>query len=221
MIGAQAEDEVVDEGAVGDLMGPQRGAALREVHPGRVRTPRERGSSGLPTPGAAASDWRRTDPALGDPMRHGGYGTHGDDAQEASLRLEPEDVLEDVSTDDVLETGYSPQDRPWAVDDWGTTAFEEEQGDSLDGRLARELPDVTGDEDEGDDVGDLPGGEGELRDDEVGDERAGRLAETDAGTDSAPEPEPDLEAFDEGIDGGAASAEEAAVHVVPGRGTQS
>jgi hypothetical protein len=150
-------------------------------------------------------------------MRHGGYGTHGDDAQEASLRLEPEDVLEDVSTDDVLATGYSPEDRPWVVDDWGTTDFEQEQGESLDIRLAREVPDVTGEE--GDDIGDLPGGEGELRDDEVGDERAGRLAETDAGTDSAPDPEPVLEAFDEGIDGGAASAEEAAVHVVRDRYT--
>jgi hypothetical protein len=103
------------------------------------------------------------------------------------------------------------------VDDWGTTDFEQEQGESLDIRLAREVPDVTGEE--GDGIGDLPGGEGELRDDEVGDERAGRLAETDAGTDSAPDPEPVLEAFDEGIDGGAASAEEAAVHVVRDRYT--
>jgi Family of unknown function (DUF5709) len=148
-------------------------------------------------------------------MTRSGYGPHGDDADEASLRLEPEDVLEDESTDDVLETGYAPEDRPWAVDDWGTTDVEEEDGESLDGRLARELPDRTGGEDDGDDVGDLPGGEGELRDREVGDERAGRLAETDAGTESAPDSAPDLEAFDEGIDGGAASAEEAAVHVVP------
>ena len=146
---------------------------------------------------------------------HGnGYGTNGEGAEEASLRLESEDVLEDESTDDVLERGYSPQDRPWAVDDWGTTAFEEEQGESLDGRLAREVPDVR-DADEGDGLGDLPDGDGELRDDEVGDERAGRLAVTDAGTESAPDPSPVLEAFDEGIDGGAASAEEAAVHVVP------
>ena len=146
-------------------------------------------------------------------MTHGGYGTRGEDAEEASLRLHPEDVLEDVSTDDVLERGYSPEDRPWAVDDWGTTAFEERQGESLDGRLGREVPDA-GDEDDGDGVGDLPGGEGELRDDEVGDERAGRLAETDAGTDSARDPSPVLQAFDEGIDGGAASADEAAMHVV-------
>jgi hypothetical protein len=148
-------------------------------------------------------------------MIRGGYGTHGEDAQEASLRLEHEDVLADDCTDDVLERGYSPQDRPWVVDDWGTTVFEQEQGESLDGRLAREVPDSSGDEDDGDGVGDLVGGQGELRDGQVGGARAGRLALTDAGTDSAPDPDPDLEAFDEGIDGGAASAEEAAVHVIP------
>jgi hypothetical protein len=147
-------------------------------------------------------------------MTRGLYDPDGEDAEEASLRLEPEDVLEDVSDDDVLSRGYAPQDRPWAVDDWGTTDFEEEEGESLDGRLAREQPDETDDE-EGDDIGDLAGGEGELRDDEVGDTRSGRLAETDAGSESAPDTEPDLEAWDEGVDGGAASAEEAAVHVVP------
>jgi hypothetical protein len=147
-------------------------------------------------------------------MARGGYGTNGEDAEEASLRLEPEDVLEDASTDDVLERGYSPQDRPWAVDDWGTTAFEEAQGESLDERLAREVPDFAAGDD-GDGFGDLRGGDGEPRDREVGGARAGRLAATDAGTDSAADPEPDLEAFDEGIDGGGASAEEAAVHVVP------
>lgn len=148
-------------------------------------------------------------------MARGLYDSDGEDAEEASLRLQPDDVLEDVSDDDVLSRGYVPEDRPWAVDDWGTTDLEEEEGENLDGRLAREVPDESADDDgEGDGIGDLAGGEGELRDDEVGDGRAGRLAETDAGSESAPDREPDLEAFDEGIDGGAASAEEAAIHVV-------
>ena len=99
--------------------------------------------------------------------------------------------------------------------DWGTTDLVEEEGENLDGRLAREVPDESADDGGGDGIGDLAGGEGELRDDEVGGNRAGRLAETDAGSESAPDREPDLEAFDEGIDGGVASAEEAAVHVVP------
>jgi hypothetical protein len=157
-------------------------------------------------------------------MARGLYDTDGEDAEEASLRLESEDVLEDDSDGDVLARGYSPQDRPWAVDDWGTTALEEEEGESLDGRLARESPDAAagalddaeeGGSGSGDGLGDVVGTDGELRDDEVGGARAGRLADTDAGTESGPDDEPDLDAFDEGIDGGAASAEEAAVHVVP------
>ena len=148
-----------------------------------------------------------------------GYDTGGDeddverdDTDDASLRLEPEDVLEDDSTADVGDEGYVPQDRPWAVDDPAVSGEEE----TLDQRLAEEEPDAGDDGgDAGDGLGDVLGTDGELRDDEVGDARAGRLAEVDAGSESAPDREPDLEAFDEGRAGGAASAEEAAVHVVP------
>jgi hypothetical protein len=48
----------------------------------------------------------------------------------------------------------------------------------------------------------------------VGDRRAGRLVEDDGRWD---DDEPELHASDTGIDAGAASAEEAAVHVVPER----
>jgi hypothetical protein len=132
------------------------------------------------------------------------------DAAEASLRLQPEDVLEDVSEADVLDQGYSPEDRPWAVDDPAVSGEEE----TLDQRLAEEEPEDDGADEDGDGLGDVTGTDGELRDDEVGDRRAGRLAGTDAGSESAPDTALDLEAFDEGIDGGAASAEEAAVHIV-------
>jgi Family of unknown function (DUF5709) len=139
------------------------------------------------------------------------YGSSGDggDADEASLRLEPEDTLEDDSDEDVLASGYSPQDRPWAVDDWGTTDLEEEEGENLDGRLAREVPE--GSTDEGDDLGDASDTDGELLDDEVGDDRAGRLGDTG---DGVLDEDDELYGEDEGIDGGGASAEEAAVHVV-------
>jgi hypothetical protein len=147
-----------------------------------------------------------------------GYDTGGDDsdverdaADEAALRLEPEDVLEDDGTADVGDEGYVPQDRPWAVDDPAVSGEEE----TLDRRLSEEQPDAADDAPDGDGLGDVTGTDGELRDDEVGDARAGRLAEADAGSEGAPDPEPDLEAFDEGRAGGAASAEEAAVHVVP------
>jgi Family of unknown function (DUF5709) len=132
----------------------------------------------------------------------GGYRENDEgDAQEASSLLESEDVLEDDGYGDVLDRGYSPRDTAVVGDDYG---------DGLDARLAREVPDGAGAE-EGDDIGDLAGGEGELRDDEVGDERAGRLAE---GDDGYGDDEDELLAEDEGIDGAAASAEEAAVHVV-------
>jgi hypothetical protein len=146
-------------------------------------------------------------------MEPGNYGTDGTDPEEASGLLEAEDTLEDPrGVRDVLDTGWSPPERPWAVNDWGTTEAEESAGESLAGRLARELPD--GGPDDGDGLGDASDTDGELLDDEVGDERAGRLVDADDGgatdTDSA------LYARDEGIDGAAASAEEAAVHVVRG-----
>nr|WP_239522800.1 DUF5709 domain-containing protein [Geodermatophilus normandii] len=124
--------------------------------------------------------------------------------------LEPEDTLEDPRGARDLDTGWSPPERPWGVDDWGTTEREEATGESLDGRLRRELPDRP--EDDGDGLGDLAGGDGELLDDEVGDARAGRLA--DVGEDGVVDDEDQLLAEDLGIDGGAASAEEAAVHLV-------
>jgi Family of unknown function (DUF5709) len=141
----------------------------------------------------------------------GGYrGDDETDAQEASGLLEPGDVLEDDGYGDVLDRGYSPRDSAVAADDWGMTAEEESADEPLAGRLARELPDGRS-EDDGDGLGDVVGTDGELRDDEVGDERSGRLAE---GDDGYGDEESELWAEDEGIDGAAASAEEAAVHVV-------
>jgi hypothetical protein len=132
----------------------------------------------------------------------GGFrGPDETDAQEASSLLEGEDVLEDDGYGDVLDRGYSPRDTAVVGDDYG---------DDLGQRLAREVPDAP-ESDEDDGVGDLAGGEGELRDDEVGDERAGRLSEGDSGYG---DDEGELLAEDEGVDGAAASAEEAAVHVV-------
>ena len=145
-------------------------------------------------------------------MEPGIYGTDGTDPEEASGVLEPEDTLEDThGVRDVLDTGWSPPEKPWAVNDWGTTEAEESAGESLDGRLARELPDRR--DDEGDGLGDASDTDGELLDDEVGDVRAGparrlrrrRVRRTH---------DDELWARDEGIDGAAASAEEAAVHIV-------
>ncbi len=126
-----------------------------------------------------------------------------------------EDTLIDRGADPHDE-GASPPERPLAVEHEGTTPREQYEGESLDQRLAEEEPDpaLTGSaaaDDNG--IGDLPGGAGEPRDDEVGDGRAGRLVAPDEGAHE--DEEKDLLAQDVGIDGAAASAEEAAVHIVP------
>jgi Family of unknown function (DUF5709) len=147
-------------------------------------------------------------------MEPGIYGTDGTDPELDTGVLEAEDTLEDSrGVRDVLDTGWSPPERPWAVDDWGTTGEEESAGESLDGRLARELPD--GGDDDGDGLGDTSDTDGELIDDEVGDQRAGRLVDADDG--ASEDTDDELWAQDEGIDSAAASAEEAAVHVVRDR----
>ncbi|MGY2080278.1 DUF5709 domain-containing protein [Modestobacter sp. SYSU DS0657] len=137
--------------------------------------------------------------------------THHDGTDPATVAA-VSDTLEPDTDDDTA--GWSPPDRPWVSTGWGTTEREEEAGESLSGRLARELRDGGTDDrdDEGDGLGDDAGTDGELLDDEVGDDRAGRLA--DADDDGLVDREAELYAEDEGIDGGAASAEEAAVHLV-------
>ncbi|MFF2410961.1 DUF5709 domain-containing protein [Streptomyces sp. NPDC058092] len=129
------------------------------------------------------------------------------EASDPTEQLDIEDTLDNRGLTDLLDEGYSPPERPWAVEDQGTTAAEQHSGEPLESRLARELPEVT--EAAGDDVGDLSDGDGELWDAEVGTVRAGRL------TRQLDINEPDtLTAEDVGIDGAAASAEEAAMHVV-------
>jgi hypothetical protein len=138
-----------------------------------------------------------------------------DDAFE---QLDALDTLDDGPADP-LDEGYSPVEKPWALDDWGTTPREQHDGQSLDDRLARELPDFGAGELDDDGLGDLSGSDGELRDDEVGDERAGRLVSesyvaSDAASVGGDEWDADLLGVDVGIDGAGASAEEAAVHVI-------
>ncbi|MEE1845552.1 DUF5709 domain-containing protein [Streptomyces sp. NPDC007076] len=129
------------------------------------------------------------------------------EASDLAEQLDAEDTLDNRGLADTLDEGYSPPERPWAVEDRGTTAAEQHDGESLDGRLARELPDVPGTA--GDGLGDLADGDGELWDAEVGTVRAGRL------TRQLDIDEPDTMAGEDvGIDGAGASAEEAAMHVV-------
>ena len=126
-----------------------------------------------------------------------------DDIDSESDLLEPEDTLIDRGVPDVLDEGYSPAERP---SDFST------DHEALDARLSRELPDQPRPS-EGDGLGDTSDTDGELNDDQVGVARSGRLVAEDEG--AAPDTDAYLYARDVGIDGAAASSEEAAVHVVP------
>ncbi|MFD6533931.1 DUF5709 domain-containing protein [Streptomyces sp. NPDC060184] len=136
------------------------------------------------------------------------YQPQPEEASDPDEQLDIEDSLVDSDLSDALDEGYSPPERPWAVEDVGTTASEGHDGESLDRRLSRELPEVAASD--GDGAGDLSDGEGEPWDEEVGTDRAGRITQQADGTVPAT-----LTASDVGVDGAAASAEEAAMHVVP------
>jgi hypothetical protein len=85
-----------------------------------------------------------------------------------------------------------PGDEPMALEDFGTTAEEEREGESLDGRLSREEPDV------GAGAPETPRG-------------AGRLVQQDEGVRDDTESEEIAE--DVGPDTGGFTAEEAAMRV--------
>ncbi|MGY6023342.1 DUF5709 domain-containing protein [Streptomyces spinosirectus] len=146
-----------------------------------------------------------------EPMADDAYqptGTNEEQADAASLDLQ--NAVGERSYDDSLDEGYSPPEKPLGVTRYGTTAAEQHDGETLDERLAEEVPDVT--PPPGDEIGDLPEGEGEPVDPEAGADRAGRLVAPDEG--AHPDTTKESVAFDVGIDAGAAGAEEAAVHVV-------
>jgi len=105
-------------------------------------------------------------------------------------QLTQEDMLIDRGVDDLLDEGYVPSDK-WR---------EPRDQETLDELLAEEEPDPAMQLDPVDDPDEQWG------DDEVGDQRSGRLV--------AGEQDGELLAGDVGIDGSAASAEEAAVHIV-------
>ena len=139
----------------------------------------------------------------GDQEIYGGYSVDDED-QPGNI-----DDLGDPDVADELDRGYSPPEKYSAGQGYGNTPWEEEHREGIDQRIAQEEPDVdpyaaafdsgsASDEDE-----DELTRRGYDRE-----PRAGRLvADDDRG-------DVDAVAADVGIDGGAASAEEAAVHVV-------
>lgn len=125
----------------------------------------------------------------------------GTDIAEESNQLQPGDTLDDRGVTDVLDEGFVTRERWSPAQGFGNTAAEMRRGETLDQRIAQEEPDTALDDWEDD---------GEEH--EVGDVRAGRLVAPDEGAHE--DHEPDAVAYDVGIDGSAASAEEAAMHVI-------
>lgn len=120
------------------------------------------------------------------------------------------DTLEAKEVTGDPQKGYVvPRDHPIAAEDFGTTPFEEEHGEALDDRLAREEPDVLTDAA----VDRVPDTDADLDTPFRETAEVGRLVQDDEGT------REDVTAeevgHDVGTDRGGFSAEEAAVHLDP------
>jgi hypothetical protein len=159
------------------------------------------------------------------------------DPDDEADRFDVSDAVDPIDQGDpaldqvnLYDTSWSPPDREPSFIKWGTTLAEEREGEPLDRRLIEEEPDVFARLDEEDDA--EVATEQEAQDPflrgslvaEGGDTdapapsyeppqpRAGRLVADDEGT--RVDEEEDLVARDVGIAGAAASAEEAAVHII-------
>jgi hypothetical protein len=129
-------------------------------------------------------------------------------------QLQPYHNLEDRGVADALDEGYSPPEKPSAL-------LREGPHETMDERLAEEIPEpdpYAEPEPEPENLTEqadfIADGESDFVDDgEVGDVRAGRLIDPNSGI--GPDVDKELIGEDAGIDAGAATAEEAAMHIVP------
>lgn len=150
------------------------------------------------------------DEVMGDEV----YQPGGPDIREDEGILDPEDTLE-YRGSDPFDDGWSPPERPLAVDHLGTTARELRQGESLDEKLAEERTDsaLRDPDDDGDGLAD---DEGERLDDEMGPDPEERILALDVGAHEDADHDMIAEhlGVDEGVDEGTDPAEEASVHLI-------
>jgi hypothetical protein len=119
--------------------------------------------------------------------------------------LDASDTLDDDRVADPLDTGVAAADRWAGADRFGTTPAEARAGESMEQLLAEEEPDVD------------PYAEAANDDDELirrGYEREARAGRLVADEGFGEDEQADAVAWDAGVDGGGASAEEAAMHLV-------
>ncbi|MDP3890460.1 DUF5709 domain-containing protein [Nocardioides sp.] len=130
-------------------------------------------------------------------------------APEEEDQLQPEDTLVDRGVDDALDEGFTTPEG-WSPASsgsaYGNTRAEVAAGENLDQRLAQEVPEPDPYAEAAEEVAEEEVGG------EVGTARSGRLVAEDQGL--GPDEDAELSASDVGIDGAAASAEEAAVHEI-------
>ena len=153
--------------------------------------------------------------------------TIGDDLEVWSIddedQLQPEDTLVDRGLTDMLDEGYSPPERPRGAYCYGTTAYEQSHHETLEQRIRQEEPDpysAYGAPD--DESGELQARRERLGGDDpdaifADEDFVGQSGRRRSGRLVAPDATPDVDdvfAGDVGIDGGAASAEEAAMHII-------
>jgi hypothetical protein len=125
------------------------------------------------------------------------YANEVPDESEQLDQIQQQDSLDDRGVEDVLDEGYTAPERY-------SSLIRSGEHETLDERLAEEMPEPDPYAEVDDD---------NLDDGEVGDQRAGRLVDPNEGI--GPDTDKDLVGTDVGIDGAAASAEEAAVHIIP------
>ena len=159
-----------------------------------------------------------TDPAVdvsGDSTDNESYHGYSVD-DEDQPQGEGDSLVDDRGLAEPLDEGYSPPERYSSAERFGNTAEEMHEGESFEERLRQEVPDEevsygvdAGEKDPARDPLEIDPEDDFLSDREVGDQRAGRLVDPDEGI--GEDEEKDLVGDDVGIDGAAASAEEARV----------
>src|SRR5919199_4427179 len=144
--------------------------------------------------GTAETDRDTVDASEGRELYHG-YSVDDEDQPQGS----GDSLVDDRGLAQPLDEGYSPPEKWSVAEGYGNTPLEEELGETLDQRIAQEEPEPDPYELAATETPDVEG--------EVGAERAGRLVDPTHGI--GPDHEGDLIGEDVGIDGAAASAEEA------------
>jgi hypothetical protein len=135
----------------------------------------------------------------------------GEYSAEDDNQLQPEDTLIDRGIDDILDEGYSPPERPFGRGAFGPSeSIEQQLAEEEQDPLSRIGNPLDKDEQQRSDEAEREFEFPQRR--EVGRARAGRLVAPDRGF--GEDIEAELVAEDVGISGGAASAEEAAIHII-------